>query len=168
MKRPLSLLVLMSALALGAAPAKSDDDTFQTYRALKLEVSLDAAKAALAACRKEGYQVAVAVVDRTGVIQVALRDVFAGLHTVDTARRKAWTAVSFRTDTADLAGMAEKGEAWAIRNVTNALPLGGGVRIVAGDGDMVGAIGVSGAPGGAADAACAKAGIAAIEDKISF
>ena len=67
-----------------------------------------------------------------------------------------------------LAQQTEKGGAWAIRNVTGALPLGGGVRIIAGEGDMVGAIGVSGAPGGAEDVACAEAGIEAIADEIAF
>ncbi|PLX32952.1 MAG: hypothetical protein C0605_17200, partial [Hyphomicrobiales bacterium] len=60
------------------------------------------------------------------------------------------------------------GPAWAIRGVTNALPLGGGVLIRDGDGTMLGAVGVSGAPGGALDAGCARAGIALIEDKIAF
>ena len=106
--------------------------------------------------------------DRFGVLQVTLRDRYAGAHTPDTAHRKAWTAASFRTDTAELSGLTEAGEAWAIRNVTNALPLGGGVTVTAGDGDMVAAIGVSGAPSGSEDAACAEAGIAAIADRIAF
>ena len=89
-------------------------------------------------------------------------------HTPDTAFRKAWTAVSFRTDTLELARNVETGEAWALRHITGALPLGGGVRIIAGDGDMGGAIGISGAPSGAEDAECAVAGIAEIEDEIAF
>lgn len=148
--------------------AHADDSSFVTYRILKPEVALDAARAALNACRESGFQVAVSVTDRSGTAQVLLRDQFAGPHTPDTAYRKAWTAVSFRSDTLALSKLAESGEAWAIRGVTNALPLGGGVRILAGDGDMVGAIGVSGAPGGSEDETCAKAGIAAIQDRIAF
>jgi len=132
------------------------------------QTALTAAQAALQACRDEGYQVAVSVVDRSGVVQVMLRDQLAGPHTPDTAYRKAWTAASFRTDSLELAKLGESGEAWAIRNITNALPLGGGVMIRAGDGSMVGAIGVSGAPGGAADEGCARKGIEAIEDAIAF
>jgi uncharacterized protein GlcG (DUF336 family) len=139
-----------------------------TFRSLTLETALEVAQAAMKKCRDDGFQVAISVVDRGGIPQVTLRDRFAGPHTPDTATRKAWTAVSFRTDTGELAKLSESGEAWAIRNVTNALPLGGGVQIRAGDGDMVGAVGVSGAPGGPADEACAKAGIAAIADKIAF
>jgi len=77
-------------------------------------------------------------------------------------------ALSFRTDTLELAKMAKDGPSWAIRGVTKALPLGGGLPIRAGDGSLVGAVGVSGTPGGDADASCAKAGIAAVEDRIAF
>ena len=150
----------------GAAMAQ--EDSFTSFRVMKPELSVEAAQAALADCRKRGYQVAVSVTDRFGVLQVTIRDQLAGAHTPDTSFKKAWTAASFRTETGELAKLTEAGEAWAIRKVTNALPLGGGVRIVAGEGDMVAAIGVSGAPSGPEDEACAKAGIAAIEDRIAF
>ena len=156
------------ALAGYSIPASADDEPFANFRALKLAVALQAAQGALEDCRKRGFQVAVSVTDRFGVLQTTLRDRLAGPHTPDTAFRKAWTAVSFRTNTLELSKLTESGEAWAIRNVSNALPLGGGVQILAGDGDMVGAIGVSGAPSGSEDEACAKAGIAAIEDQIAF
>jgi len=86
----------------------------------------------------------------------------------DTAYRKAWTSITFRSDTTELAKLSESGEAWALRNVEGVMPLGGGVRIIAGDGDTVGAIGVSGAPAGSEDDACAKAGIQAISEDIQF
>ena len=139
-----------------------------TFESLTLETALELARAALEKCRSEGFQAAVSVVDRGGNLQVTLRDRFAGPHTPDTSTRKAWTAVSFRTDTRNLAKIAEKGEAWAIRLVKDALPLGGGVQIQKGDGTLVGAVGVSGAPGAGNDDKCARAGIAAIEDKIAF
>ncbi len=151
-----------------SAPSAAEDEPFATFRVLKLDVAVRAAQGALDDCRNRGYQVAVSVTDRFGVLQTTLRDRLAGPHTPDTAYRKAWTAVSFRTNTLELSKLTESGEAWAIRNVSNALPLGGGVQILAGDGDMVGAIGVSGAPSGSEDEACAKAGIAAIEDQIAF
>ncbi|TNF88122.1 MAG: heme-binding protein, partial [Gammaproteobacteria bacterium] len=116
----------------------------------------------------DGYQVAVAVVDRMGNMQAMLRDRYAGAHTPETARRKAWTATSFRTNTTDLIDPTQAGQRQSgVRHVTGALMLGGGVLIDAG-GSLVGAIGVSGAPNGEADDVCAKAGIAAIEDDISF
>ena len=163
--------VALSAALVGVAmmtPATAEESYFTSFRVLKPELSLEAAQAALNDCRTKGYQIAVSVTDRFGVLQVTIRDQLAGAHTPDTSYRKAWTAASFRTSTTELGGLTESGEAWAIRNVRNALPLGGGEIIRTGDGDMVGAIGVSGAPSGSEDAACAKAGIAAIEDRIAF
>ena len=160
-----------TALAIGLTSAsygQAQDDPFTSFRSLTPELALTVAQAAMEDCRQRGYQVAASVVDRSGVLQVTLRDRIAGPHTPDTAYRKAWTAISFRTDTLELARTVETGEAWALRHITGALPLGGGVRIIAGDGDMVGAIGISGAPSGAEDAECAAAGIATIEDEIAF
>ena len=77
-------------------------DALVAYKTMSPDVALDLARAALADCRQRGYQVAVAVVDRFGVTQVVLRDRFAGPHTTATATGKAWTAVSFRTNTSDL------------------------------------------------------------------
>lgn len=168
MKTELRGIIIVAVMTLLPTVASAEESGFKTFRALKPMLALEAAKAAMTDCRKKGYQIAVSVADRFGILQVTLRDQLAGPHTPNTAYRKAWTAVSFRTDTLELSKLTEKGEAWAIRSVTGALPLGGGVRIVAGEGDMVGAIGVSGAPSGSEDEACAKAGISAIADKIAF
>ncbi|MGI9522167.1 MAG: GlcG/HbpS family heme-binding protein [Hyphomicrobiaceae bacterium] len=168
MKIKFSSLIRLLALLATPTVASAEETHFKTFRVLKPALALETAKAAMLDCRKKGFQVAVSVTDRFGVMQAMLRDQLAGPHTPDTAYRKAWTAVSFRTDTLELSKLTEKGEAWAIRGVTRALPLGGGVRIVAGEGDMVGGIGVSGAPSGTEDEACAKSGIAAIADKIAF
>ena len=146
----------------------AQESPFTSFRVLQPELAMEAASAAMKSCREAGYQVAVSVADRFGVLQASIRDQLAGPHTPDTSYRKAWTSVSFRSETTELSKLTETGEAWAIRNVSKALPLGGGVRILAGDGDMVGAIGVSWAPSGTADEECAKAGIAAIEDRIAF
>ena len=110
----------------------------------------------------------MAVVDRGGVVQVMLRDRFAGPHTPRTAGGKAWTAVSFRTNTAELVELTQPGKPQSgLRQLPDVVILGGGVLIEAG-GQLVGAIGVSGAPGGEADDACARAGIAAIQDSLEF
>ncbi len=162
--------VLMTAAALCLAVpafAQTPAATFQT-KTLTPETALMAAQAAMAFCRAQGFQVGVAVVDRSGLTQVFLRDRFAGAHTVDVANNKAWTAASFRTSTLELAVESQAGKPMSgIRDTPRMLAVGGGV-VIEGGGSSFGAIGVSGAPGGDADDACAKAGIKAIADKIEF
>jgi uncharacterized protein GlcG (DUF336 family) len=161
------LVALLALWPLAASPANAQD-ALVTYKTMAPEVALDLARAALADCRRRGYQVAVAVVDRFGVTQVMLRDRFAGAHTPATAAGKAWTAVSFRTNTTDLVGATQPGMPQAgVRSLPGAVVLGGGIMVEAG-GSLLGAVGVSGAPGGDADDACANAGIAAVQDKLEF
>lgn len=139
-----------------------------SVKVLTPETALKAAQAALAKCRAGGYQATVAVVDRMGVVQILLRDRFAGPHTPDMAIAKAYTAASFRTNTTDLADATQPGRPQSgIRNRPGVAAVGGGVKIEAG-GSLLGAIGVSGAPGGREDDACAEAGIAAIREDIEF
>jgi len=129
---------------------------------------LKAAQAAFKKCRDSGFQATVAVVDRMGVVQVLLRDRFAGPHTVDMASAKAFTAASFRTNTTDLAEATQPGRPQSgIRNRPGVAAVGGGMIIEAG-GTLLGAIGVSGAPGGKEDDACAAAGIAAIREDLEL
>jgi uncharacterized protein GlcG (DUF336 family) len=166
------MLARRLAIALGvavlASASASAQEALVTYRTMSPEVALDLARAALASCQKSGFQVAVAVVDRFGVVQVVLRDRFAGPHTPPTATGKAWTAVTFRTNTTELIGLTQPGAPQAgLRDIPGAVVLGGGMTVEAG-GTLVGGVGVSGAPGGDADDACAKAGIEAVRDKLDF
>lgn len=158
-------------LALVAAPAaaQQDEDLGLTeQKAMTLDLALKLAEGALANCRESGYQIAVVVVDRFGLSQVALRDRFAGPHTIDTARRKAWTAVSFRNDTVALNDLVEGDpKMTGLRQVTEALLLGGGVPVEAAGG-IVGGVGVSGAPDPEIDDGCARAGIDSVSDILDF
>ncbi len=150
-----------------AGVALAQDAIFQT-KSLTPETALIAARAALESCRKQGFQVAVAVVDRAGLTQILLRDRFAGAHTPEVAANKAWTAASFRTSTMDLATETQAGRPMSgLRNLPRFLAIGGGL-VIQGGGAIFGAIGVSGAPGGEADEACAQAGIKSIADAIEF
>ncbi|MCS6891752.1 MAG: heme-binding protein [Rhodovarius sp.] len=147
-----------------ASPAAAAD--FIPLRLMSPPLALELAQAALRSCQERGYQVAVAVVDRFGVPQVMLRDALAGPHTPDTAIAKARTAVSFRAPTEELSALTQAGQLnSAIRHIPGYVFLGGGVPVEAG-GMIVGGIGISGGPGGAEDDACARAGIAAIEDRL--
>jgi len=160
-------LFALPLLALTVLPARAQD-ALVTFKFLSPDLALELAQATLADCRKRGYQVAVAVVDRFGVPQVMLRDRFAGPHTPRTAVGKAWTAASFRTNTTDMVRATQPGSPQAgVRGLPRAVILGGGMMIDAA-GSLVGAVGVAGAPGGDADDTCAKAGIAAVRDKLDF
>ncbi|MFA7240173.1 MAG: heme-binding protein [Sulfuricellaceae bacterium] len=146
---------------------QAQEATFTT-QSLTPESALTAAQAALAQCRKNGYQAAVTVVDKAGLTLVVLRDRYAGAHTVEVSANKAWTAVSFKTATAALAEETQPGKPMSgLRNLPRFLAAGGGLMIE-GAGVLLGGIGVSGAPGGEADAACAKAGIQAIAESLEF
>lgn len=154
--------------ALSAPLAAQDSDALVTFQVLTPEIALKAATAAMESCREGGYQVGVSVVDRFGVPQVFVRDRFAGMHVNETATRKAWTAVSFRGSTLELdAATRPDGISAGIRQISQALPLGGGLVIEA-SGSIVAGIGVSGAPSPEIDDECAAAGIDAIFDDIAF
>jgi len=148
--------------------AIADESPLVEFRSLSPDTALEMAQAALENCRDQGYQVAVAVVDRMGVTQVVLRDRFGGPHTPDTAVRKAWTAVSFRADTLSLAGnTAPDSVQSGARFIDNALMIGGGIPVTV-SGSIVAGIGISGAPTGKADHACAAAGIKAVATSLEL
>lgn len=163
-------VVIAAAVALGAASsvqAQSQSLVFST-RSIAPEAALRVARAALDHCAKQGYQVAVTVSDRAGHPLVMLRDRLAGPHTPQVATDKAYTALTFKLDTLALARLTQPGqEASGIRHVARAVAIGGGRNIQAG-GSTIGAVGISGAPGGEADDVCAKAGIAAIADDLEL
>jgi len=164
MRYPVLIVAAMLALA---TPAVGDDAIVVT-KSLSPEVALEAAQAAMKKCRDNGFQIAVAVVDRSGLSQVMLRDRFAGLHAPDTAVRKAYTAVRFRSATSDLTKSVRSGQLDpGLAQLPRIALLGGGLMIEAG-GSLLGGIGVSGAPGGDKDEECAKAGLDAIRDRIDF
>ena len=163
----IALRVVAAAASLAVTVAAAEGAVY-TVRQLSPETALKAAQAALAKCRAQGYQVSVAVVDRAGLTQAFLRDRFAGPHTVDFAANKAWTAVSFRSHTRDLERLTRPGEPMSgLRNTPRFIAIGGGMMIEAG-GSLLGGIGVSGAPGGDADHACAAAGIEAVAEEIEL
>lgn len=159
--------VLFALITSNLAAAQGQALTFSS-QSLTPEAALTVALAALKECRKQGTQISVAVSDRQGNTLVVLRDRNAGLHTLDTAMNKAWTAASFKVSTAGFGNETQAGKIMSgIRNLPKVMAVGGGLPISAPSG-FVGAIGVSGAPSGALDEDCAKAGITAIEEALLF
>lgn len=130
---------------------------------LPMAPALQAARVAIKKCEEDGYRVSAAVVDRSGVVKALLRADGAGVHTVDSSRKKAYTAASLGESTMKLARLiADKPDLQALRDMNpDILMLGGGVPASV-DGEVVGAIGVGGAPGAQLDDACARAGLQAI------
>ena len=164
---PRLTLACVAGIAL-FAPGAWAQKQVANYPTLTTAAALQAAQAALARCQKDGCTIAVAVVDRGGHPLALLRDNLSGQHTPSAATGKAWTAVSFRTDTTELAVTTQAGKASSgIRELPNVVAIGGGLMIRA-KGSLVGAIGVSGAPGTDADDACAQAGIKVISDALEL
>ena len=156
----------MGALSLAAVlsmPTRGSADELPKESVLPLSMATKALHAALEDCKKDGYRVSVSVVDRAGVLRAVGRADGAGPHTVESSRRKAYTASSLRRPTTELAELIAKVPTLqALRDMNpEILILGGGLPIEIG-GDVVGAIGVGGAPGAHLDDACAQAGLDAI------
>ena len=157
------LVVAIFVAFLGAIPLTMSSQEILATKVMSLDLAHGIAMAALQECRSHGYHVVVIVMDTNANIRVMLRDDGTGPRTVDTTRRKAYTALSFRGTS------REQAKIWETQknpNITaDMVALAGGVAIKAGD-DLLGAIGVSGAPGSDKDESCALAGVAKFADKL--
>ena len=158
--------VLIAAIALaacaGSALADEKKLAVQVSR-LTMETALTIAQGAIQACRAQGVSISVAVVDRDGVVQAHLRDTVAPPISLRISRQKAYTAANFQAATANLGNLASG----PIGRVDGLIMSAGGVPIEAA-GTILGGVGVSGAPSGETDAACAKAGIDAVQEDLEM
>lgn len=155
MKKTLPFLALSTALA--AAPALADEQPLLVdIKRLSMETALRIAQATIDACRKEGVQIAVTVMDRGGHPQVVLRDVLAPDLTLTISRQKAYTAMSFNAATSSMESRFTA--PFSVGKVEGLVFSAGGVPINAG-GTILGGVGVSGAPSGVTDEKCAQAGV---------
>ena len=140
--------------------------------ALPLSLAMEAAAEAVRACESNGYAVSAAVVDVSGVVKIQAKGDHSTIHTRDSSFRKAYTVVTlgpiFHFDASStFAELAAKNPAGpAILSLPDILPLAGGVAIKVGD-EIVAALGVGGAPGGDKDEACARAGVAKIQERVT-
>ena len=155
-------LILLMGMILPAPCGVFAEDLIHQY-SLPLSLAQRAATAALNKCQEGNYRVSVAVVDQGGNLQVLLRMNNAGPHTIDSSSHKAYTAASLRRSTTHLAELVSKKPSLAsLRDMNEKiLILGGGLPIKV-NGEVVGGIGVGGAPGAHLDEACAQAGLTAI------
>lgn len=161
------VLTLVGALALPARAA----EPVQTVHIISVDLAAEAALAAVHACAAQGYRVSVAVVEPSGLMKAFAKADGAAPHTKDSAFGKAYTVVSLgsirgeETSAAVAQRIQSTPGAAALANVPGILPLAGAVVIRA-KGEVVGAIGVGGAPGGDKDEGCARAGIDKIKDRL--
>jgi uncharacterized protein GlcG (DUF336 family) len=162
-------LIVMMAVSLFGLPAAEvrGQEGLPVEKVLPLSLATEAAQAALAACEKEGYHVSVAVTDRAGLVRILIRGDQAGPHTLDSSFRKAYTSASLGRPTAELVKtLSNNPAAEGLRNMNEKiLILAGGLPLKAGE-ELIGGIGVGGAPGGDKDEACAQAGLDKIKDRL--
>lgn len=165
-RRPVTMayrLMIATAFVMLMPYTVPASDELPKESVLPFSLAGKAIQASLDACKKDGYKVSVSVVDRAGVLRAMVRADGAGPHTVDSSRKKAYTAASLRRSTTELAELINKVPTLqALRDMNDqVLVLGGGLPIEIG-GEVVGGIGVGGAPGAHLDDACAQAGLDAI------
>jgi uncharacterized protein GlcG (DUF336 family) len=153
-----AVAVLLSSTA-GAQAVRSE-------RNISLELANQIAAATVADCSAKGYNVTATVVDRAGTVRAVQRADNAGPHTLDSSRLKAYTSASARSNTLAMMEGAQKNPAAAnLTDIPGFLLLGGGVPIRAGN-DVIGAVGVGGAPGGHLDEQCAAAALDKVKDSL--
>ena len=150
---------MVLAAVLAGVPCVAQAQAVLNVRTLSFAAAHEAATTALDQCRKNGFQVTVTVLDRLGRTKVVLHDDGANPHTVENSLRKAYTTLTFRAPSGDFGKRITSNPtsvgALSLDKVTT---LEGALPIMAGK-DLVGSIGISGAPGGDKDAVCAQAGI---------
>lgn len=151
----------LSASGAAAAPAPK---AVQDVRTLKTDSAMAIADAAQKEAAKQKQRVAIAIVDRSGDLRLVVKGDGAGPQTVESAKRKAFTAVSFGQPTSKLAAGAT-GNGPTTRDIPGTLFLAGGVPVASG-GSPIAGIGVGGAPQGSIDESIAQAGLRAVQGQL--
>ncbi len=137
-----------------------------TDKSIGMELARDIASETVIACRKAGYHISVVVVDRFGLMRAALRDDLASRFTLEIAERKANMTVMAWTNSGKFRD-ARPDIRQELNHIDGLIVMEGGIKIVAG-GYNIGAIGVSGAPGGDKDADCALKALTKLAERIEF
>jgi uncharacterized protein GlcG (DUF336 family) len=166
MRSPLRLGGLAILLAASAVQAQTPAPAVRTEKNISLALANQIAAEAVAACAANGYNVAATVVDRAGTVRAVQRADNAGPHTLASSERKAWTSASAKNATQAMMEGSQKNPGGAnVVYLPGFLLLGGGVPVKAGN-EVIGAVGVGGAPGGHLDDQCANAGIEKVKAQL--
>jgi uncharacterized protein GlcG (DUF336 family) len=161
MKTLLSLTLI--ALSLPAMAAQPD---VLPVKQISLELARDIAMGSVEACRQDGYNVSAVVLDRAGNVQAALRDTLAARHTLEIAERKAGMTIMSGIESGEF--LAARGDIRPELNHMAGLIVMDGALPIRAAGSLIGAVGVSGAPGGEKDAACAAVALKKVEERLEF
>jgi len=154
------------AAAIAVALPLSVSGQVLTERNISLQLALQIAQAAMAACKTDGFDVTAAVVDRAGDLKVLLRADTANPHNADLARRKAYTSRTFKVPSMEVAKRTNgPTELSGQRFLVDIIPLGGGLPINVGN-DTIGALGISGSPNQEGDEKCATAALASVASSL--
>lgn len=159
------LLISLPVLLATATSIAQANDAF-SIKNIGLDLATDLAQAAVAECRKRGYQVSAVVVDRNGLLRAALRDDLAPRFTLQISEEKANLAVMAGTSSGDFRNRRDDIRA-EMNHLDGIIVMEGALEIIAG-GARLGAIGVSGAPGGDIDQACAQHALDKYTDRLEF
>lgn len=160
------ILILLVFVVSFTQPATANEEKMTvSIKRLTMETALRIAQAAIAQCRKEGVQIAVTVVDRSGHEQVVLRDVLAMDITLPISKQKAHTAMAFNTPLSQMEDRFNK--PFMVAKLDGLVVSAGGIPINIG-GSILGGIGVSGAPSGKTDEKCAIAGLNAVSGDLEM
>jgi uncharacterized protein GlcG (DUF336 family) len=161
--RRLQLAALASLAAFTATPALAQAP--QTEKNISMGLSLAIIQGALEQCTKDGYKVSITIVDRSGNVAAQVRGDGTSPHTMEFSRLKAYTARIRNQPSLQVMKMLEDPALSYLRQIPGLVGVGGGVPIHAGN-EVIGGVGVSGAPGGEKDEVCANAGLAKVADAL--
>ena len=163
-ENPTDQLLAASALALSLIATSASAQAVRTEKNISLELANQLAAATVASCSAAGYNVAAAVVDRAGSLRALQRADNAGPHTLSSSQAKAYTSASAKNSTLAIMEGAQKNPASTnLVNIPGYLLLGGGVPVKVGN-EVIGAVGVGGAPGGQLDEQCAMTALDKVKD----
>lgn len=159
-------VIKISALTLSLVAAAANAQSVRIEKNMSLELANQIATASVAACAANGYAVAATVVDRAGTVRAVQRADNAGPHTLGASQQKAFTSASAKNTTLAMMEGAQKNPAAAnLVNIPGYLLLGGGVPVKVGN-EVIGAVGIGGAPGGHLDEQCAMAALDKVKDQL--
>jgi uncharacterized protein GlcG (DUF336 family) len=160
--RRITLALLATAPLFAAAPAFAQAPQVQSEKNMSMGLSMAIIQGAIEQCTKDGYKVSVTIVDKSGNVAAQMRGDGTAPHTMEFSRLKAYTARTRNQTSLQTMKMLEDPANAFIRQIPGVVGVGGGVPIRAGN-EVIGGVGVSGAPGGEKDEVCANAGIAKVE-----